>query len=89
MSCMFPSRGQDRITAPAQQRLLIRRNMAWRRRRELIFRQSLSPRRANVFILWNSMKIIGIIGDDWYHVWFPVTGEYGFVQQRDLTEGNG
>lgn len=38
---------------------------------------------------WNSMKIIGVIGDDWYHVWFPITGEYGFVQQKDLTEGNG
>ena len=38
---------------------------------------------------WNTMKVIGVIGKDWYHVWFPATGEYGFVQQSDLTEGNG
>ena len=35
------------------------------------------------------MKVIGIIGDKWYHVWFPATGEYGFVRQGDLTAGNG
>ncbi|MBR3099748.1 MAG: SH3 domain-containing protein, partial [Clostridia bacterium] len=28
---------------------------------------------------WNTMRVIGIIGDEWYHVWFPATGEYGFV----------
>ena len=38
---------------------------------------------------WNTMKVIGIIGDEWYHVWFPATGEYGFVLRSDLTEGNG
>ena len=38
---------------------------------------------------WSTMKVIGIIGDEWYHVWFPATGEYGFVRQGDLTEGNG
>ena len=32
-----------------------------------------------------SMKVIGIIGDEWYHVWFPATGEYGYVRQDDLT----
>ena len=36
-----------------------------------------------------TMKVIGIIGDEWYHVWFPATGEYGFVLQSDLWEGNG
>lgn len=36
-----------------------------------------------------SMLVVGIIGDEWYHVWFPATGEYGFVRQRDLTAGNG
>jgi hypothetical protein len=36
-----------------------------------------------------SMRVIGIIGDEWYHVWFPATGEYGFVRQSDLTAGNG
>ena len=35
------------------------------------------------------MKVIGIIGNEWYHVWFPATGEYGFVKQSDLWEGNG
>ena len=38
---------------------------------------------------FNTMKVIGIIGSDWYHVWFLATGEYGFVLQSDLTEGNG
>ena len=38
---------------------------------------------------WDTMKVIGVIGKEWYHVWFPVTGEYGFVRQDDLTEGNG
>ena len=38
---------------------------------------------------WNTIRVIGIIGDEWYHVWFPVTGEYGFVRQSDLTAGNG
>ena len=38
---------------------------------------------------WSTMKVIGVIGDEWYHVWFPATGEYGFVRQSDLTEGNG
>lgn len=37
----------------------------------------------------DGMKIIGVIGNDWYHVWFPATGEYGFVRQDDLWEGNG
>ena len=37
----------------------------------------------------NTMKVIGIIGNDWYHVWFPATGEYGFVRQSDLWPGNG
>lgn len=42
---------------------------------------------------WNvtgyTMKVIGVIGEEWYHVWFPATGEYGFVLQSDLWEGNG
>ena len=37
----------------------------------------------------NTMKMIGIVGKDWYHVWFPASGEYGFVKQSDLTAGNG
>ena len=35
------------------------------------------------------MKIIGLIGEKWYHVWIPRTGEYGYVLQSDLWEGNG
>ncbi len=38
---------------------------------------------------WNTMKVIGIIVDEWHHVWFPATGEYGFVRQSDLMTGNG
>ena len=37
----------------------------------------------------DTMKVIGILGNEWYHVWFPATGEYGFVRQSDLTAGNG
>lgn len=37
----------------------------------------------------DTWKVIGIIGDEWYHVWFPATGEYGFVRQSDVWEGNG
>ena len=33
----------------------------------------------------DTWKVIGIIGDEWYHVWFPATGEYGFVRQDDLS----
>ena len=36
----------------------------------------------------DTWKIIGIIGDKWYHIWVPGTGEYGFVLQDDLWEGN-
>ena len=36
-----------------------------------------------------TMKVIGVIGDEWVHVWFPGTGEYGFVKRSDLWEGNG
>ena len=35
------------------------------------------------------MLVIGVVGDEWYHVWFPATGQYGFVRQNDLTAGNG
>ncbi len=37
----------------------------------------------------DTMKVIGILGDEWYHVWFPASGEYGFVRQGDLMPGNG
>ena len=35
------------------------------------------------------MKIIGVVGEEWYHVWFPQTGDDGFVKQLDLWDGNG
>ena len=38
---------------------------------------------------YSPMLVIGVIGDEWYHVWFPATGEFGFVKQNDLWEGNG
>ena len=38
---------------------------------------------------YSSMLVIGVIGNEWYHVWFPATGEYGFVRQSDLWAGNG
>lgn len=30
--------------------------------------------------------VIGILEDDWYHVWFPRTGEYGYIAQHALKE---
>ncbi len=39
--------------------------------------------------VFGEMRVIGVIGDSWYHVWFPATGEYGFVKQSDLSAGNG
>ena len=36
-----------------------------------------------------TMKVIGIIDDDWYHVWFPQTNEFYFVRQSELWAGNG
>ena len=38
---------------------------------------------------WTSMKIIGVIGNEWFHVWVPTAGKYGYVRQNDLTPGNG
>ena len=37
----------------------------------------------------DTWKVIGIIGNEWYHVWFPGPGEYGFVRKNDVWEGNG
>ena len=30
------------------------------------------------------MVVIGILDDTWYHVWFPLTGETGYVLQWEL-----
>ncbi|MEG0270806.1 MAG: SH3 domain-containing protein [Clostridia bacterium] len=35
------------------------------------------------------MKVIGIIGDEWVHVWFPLTDVTGYVMASELCEGNG
>ncbi|MBQ8161512.1 MAG: SH3 domain-containing protein [Clostridia bacterium] len=37
----------------------------------------------------DSYLVIGLIGEKWYHIWFPESGEFGFVLQSDLWEGNG
>ena len=34
-------------------------------------------------------KVVGIIGDDWVHVWNPWTGEAGFARVADEMPGNG
>lgn len=37
----------------------------------------------------SGMIIVGIIGKDWYHAWFPLTDEFVFIRQSDVWEGNG
>lgn len=37
----------------------------------------------------DDMRIIGILGNEWYHVWFPLTEDGGYVRQSDLWPGNG
>lgn len=36
-----------------------------------------------------SMKIIGIVNEQWYHVWFYAEGTGGYFRADDLWEGNG
>lgn len=33
--------------------------------------------------------IIGIVGDEWYHIWFPDRDVGGYMRQSDFTPGNG
>lgn len=33
--------------------------------------------------------IIGVYGNNWYHIWYPRSGFSGYVKQTDLWEGNG
>ncbi|MDD3336020.1 MAG: SH3 domain-containing protein [Eubacteriales bacterium] len=35
------------------------------------------------------MKVIGVIGDEWTHVWFPLTAETGYIMASELFKGNG
>lgn len=33
--------------------------------------------------------VVGVLGNDWYHVWDPESGRSGFVRQGELWPGNG
>lgn len=35
------------------------------------------------------LLVLGLVGDDWYHAWFPEENLAGYVLQRDWWEGNG
>lgn len=35
------------------------------------------------------LQVIGVVGESWYHVWFPYTGQAGFMLQSMLSDGNG
>ena len=37
----------------------------------------------------SSLLVIGVVGEEWYHVWLPETGLAGYIQQNLLTPGNG
>lgn len=36
-----------------------------------------------------SITIIGLIGDNWYHVWLPASNHGGYMTQSDFWPGNG
>ena len=36
-----------------------------------------------------NIVIMGIVGDEWYHVWFPNLDESGYMRQSDFWPGNG
>ena len=36
-----------------------------------------------------SLLVLAVVGDEWYHVWFPDGDLTGYAQQRDWYEGNG
>ncbi len=56
-----------------------------------VYREPVENSRRSIRLsgMYGDMLIIGVIGDDWFHVWYPATGEYGFVKQNDLSPGNG
>lgn len=33
--------------------------------------------------------IIGVVEDEWYHIWFPYADTYGYMRQSDFWPGNG
>lgn len=39
--------------------------------------------------LQQGLLVLGIVGDEWYHVWFPDDDLTGYVPQDDWKEGNG
>ena len=39
--------------------------------------------------LYCSALVLGIVGDEWYHVWFSDTMESGYILQEEWFEGNG
>lgn len=44
---------------------------------------------ANCTDLYRSALVLGVVGEEWYHVWFADTLESGYVLQEDWFEGNG
>lgn len=40
-------------------------------------------------LLRESPKVVGVLGDVWYHVWDPQSGLSGFIRQNELWPGNG
>lgn len=39
--------------------------------------------------LYGSALVLGIVEDQWYHVWFPDSMESGYILQEEWFEGNG
>ena len=37
----------------------------------------------------HGLLVLAVVGDDWYHVWFPEENLTGYVLQSDWWEGNG
>lgn len=44
---------------------------------------------ANVKNTQQSLLVLAVVGDDWYHAWFPEENLTGYVLQSDWREGNG
>ena len=36
-----------------------------------------------------SLLVLGVVDDEWYHVWFPDVDLSGYVEQKYWYEGNG
>ena len=44
---------------------------------------------ANCSGVYHSLVVLAVVGDEWYHVWFPQEGATGYVLQSDWWDGNG